>query len=192
MTIEDIFGNLPTLLTERMILRKIRMDDAEDIFAYASNPEVAEHVSWNTHSSIESSRTFISAVIEQYENGLVAPWGIIDKKTGHLIGTCGFLYWSIEHARAEIGYALARHRWGQGYMTEATLTMIAFGFEQMRLNRIEARCYVENIGSARVMEKSGMSFEGTLREQMLVKGDYRTLKMYSILRSEWEAGGEAE
>ena len=62
-----------------------------------------------------------------------------------------------------------------------------FGFEQMSLNRIEARCELPNIGSARVMEKIGMTYEGVLREQMYTKGAYRDVKMYSILRREWAA-----
>ncbi len=68
---------------------------------------------------------------------------------------------------------------------EAVRAMIRFGFEMMNLNRVEARCIAENIASARVMEKAGMTFEGILREHMFVKGKYQDLKMYSILRKEW-------
>ena len=186
MMIDEVFRDLPTLETERMILRKLRMEDVPDVYAYASVPEVAEHVAWDTHTSIDDSKTFVSSVIEQYNNGLVSTWGIVEKQSGRVIGTCGFVYWNIDHARSEIGYAIGREYWGKGMMTEAARAMLEFGFRRMELNRIEARCEVPNIGSARVMEKIGMSYEGLLREQMFVKGRYRDLKMYSILRREWE------
>jgi ribosomal-protein-alanine N-acetyltransferase len=72
-------------------------------------------------------------------------------------------------------------------MTEAVRTVIAFGFCTMQLNRVQAICEVENVASARVMEKVGMTFEGRLREYMFFKEHHRNLKMYSILRGEWDA-----
>lgn len=186
MMIEDIFRDIPTLETGRIILRPMRMDDADDIFAYASDPEVAKHVVWDTHASIEDSKSFLGSVLEQYNNGMVSSWGIEERASGKLIGTCGFVYWNITHARAEIGYALGRAYWGRGYMTEAAGQITAFGFESMKLNRLEARCEVANVGSAKVMQKIGMSYEGILRQQIFVKGHYQDLMMYSILRSEWE------
>jgi len=185
MTIQDIFGDLPTLQTERLILRRLSMSDAEDVFAYASDPEVARHVSWNAHATLEDSRAFLAAIVEQYHNGHVAGWGVEHRADRRLIGTAGFIYWNIDHARAEIGYAIGRSYWNAGYMTEAVREIIRFGFERMKLNRIEARCKVDNAGSARVMEKSGLRYEGTLRQQMIVKGEYRDLKMYAILREDW-------
>jgi [ribosomal protein S5]-alanine N-acetyltransferase len=69
-----------------------------------------------------------------------------------------------EHARAELGYVLSREHWGKGLMPEAVRAVIRFGFGRMELNRIQARCVAENTASARVMEKAGMTYEGTLRE----------------------------
>lgn len=74
-------------------------------------------------------------------------------------------------------------------MTEALRAIIAFGFEQLQLNRIEARCDAENVGSLRVMEKAGMTYEGTLRERHFVQGAFISLRFYSILRREYEARG---
>jgi ribosomal-protein-alanine N-acetyltransferase len=186
MTIQDIFADLPSLSTERLVLRRMSMDDAADMFENSSDPEMTRYVGWDAHRTIEDSRAFLATVIEQYHNGHVANWGIEQRENGRLIGTCGFIYWNITHARAEIGYALGRKYWNMGYMTEAVDEVLRFGFQRMELNRIEARCEVENIASARVMEKCGMSFEGVLRQHMLVRGSFRDLKMYSILRGEWE------
>ena len=80
---------------------------------------------------------------------------------------------------------LNRRYWGQAYMAEAVRAIVGFGFRELGMNRIQARCDVPNIGSARVMEKVGMAFEGVLRQQLFEKGTFRDIKIYSILRSEW-------
>jgi len=70
-------------------------------------------------------------------------------------------------------------------MTEATKEIIKFGFKKMNLARIEAKSMAENIGSQRVMEKAGMTFEGTIRKGMFTKGRHRDIKLYSILDEEF-------
>jgi ribosomal-protein-alanine N-acetyltransferase len=103
-----------------------------------------------------------------------------------MIGTCSYSFWVREDHCAEVGYVLNRRYWGQGYMAEAVRAIVGFGFRELGMNRIQARCDVPNIGSARVMEKAGMSFEGVLRQQLFEKGHYLDIKIYSILKSEWE------
>jgi ribosomal-protein-alanine N-acetyltransferase len=182
---EDVLKNLPTLETDRLILRKMILGDTEAVFAYASDPEVTRYVIWDAHRTIEDPETFLRSVAERYENAEVADWGIVYKGNGRFIGGCGIVGWDLENARAEIGYVLSRQYWGQGLMPEAVRAMIAFGFEKMGLNRLEARCITENTASARVMEKAGMLYEGTLRQREFIKGAYRDTKIYSILKSEF-------
>jgi len=184
--IEEIFDDLPTLETERLVLRKMRLDDAADLFDYASDPEVSTYTTWGPHESVQDSREFLMRILSLYESGQLGDWGIIHKADAKFIGTCGFAIWEPYHSRAEIGYAMSRKYWGKGLMTEAARELINFGFRKMQLNRVEARCMIDNIGSARVMEKSGMTYEGILREHMYAKGRYDDLKIYSILRREWE------
>jgi ribosomal-protein-alanine N-acetyltransferase len=149
---EDVLKNLPTLETDRLILRKMILGDTEAVFAYASDPEVTRYVIWDAHRTIEDSEIFLRSVAERYENAEVADWGIVYKGNGRFIGGCGIVGWDLENARAEIGYVLSRQYWGQGLMPEAVRAMIAFGFEKMGLNRLEARCITENTASARVHE----------------------------------------
>ena len=180
-----IFADLPTLETPRLRLRKMRLDDAEAHFAYASDPLVAEHTGWYPYQSVEASRDFLKVMVDRYAAGQEAGWAIALKEDDRLVGTAGFFSWSVPHRRAEVGYSLARWLWNRGLMTEALRAMIDFGFDRMNLNRIEARCKVENAASARVMEKAGMTFEGVLREHQLAKGAFETMKLYSVLRREW-------
>ncbi|MBM7586472.1 ribosomal-protein-alanine N-acetyltransferase [Bacillus pakistanensis] len=172
------FSDVPKIETERLILRKITLDDAEDMFIYASNEEVTRYVTWITHSSLSDTIKFINAFLPQYD----APWGIEFKENGRFIGTVHFVWWQPEHNSAEIGYVLSKEYWGKGLITEAARAIITFGFESMDLIRIQARCFLENKGSERVMEKLGMSFEGISRKVMYVKGEHKDLKVYSILK----------
>jgi ribosomal-protein-alanine N-acetyltransferase len=182
----SVFSNLPELETERLLLRKMRLDDAEALFAYASDPEVTRYVPWDTHRSMEDSESFLGFATEGYERGDFGGWGVVLKDDGVFIGTCGIdVGYAPEHARAELGYVLSRKHWGKGLMPEAVRAVIRFSFGRMGLNRVEARCIAENTASARVMEKAGMTYEGTLREREFIKGAYRDMKLYSILRREY-------
>ena len=185
MKIEDVFGDLPKIETERLILRKMNLNDAQDLYEYASDAEVTRYVTWDTHKSIEDYRNFLKSVIQRYEKKEVSGWGVVLKENKKFIGTCGYMWWHIGCARAEMGYALSRKYWDKGLMTETVKEIIKFGFEKMKLNRIEARCMIGNIASEKVMEKVGMTFEGIMREQMYAKGVFSDLKMYSILRREY-------
>lgn len=181
-----MFADLPELVTERLLLRRMCLDDAEAMFAYASDPEVTRYVLFETHRSIEDSREFLRSATEGYERGDFGSWGVVLKESGAFVGTCGLdVNYAPEHARAELGYVLSRGHWGQGLMTEAVRAVIRFGFGRMELNRIQARCIAENTASARVMEKAGMTYEGTLREREFIKGAYRDMKLYSVLRTEY-------
>jgi ribosomal-protein-alanine N-acetyltransferase len=185
--IDQLLAELPTLETERLLLRKITQADEADVFDCASEPEVSKYMSWEPHQSLEDTRAYLETVFERYRQHMPGPWGIVHKGDAKLIGTCGYYDWHRDHNRAEIGYVLSRSYWGQGYMAEAVRELIAFGFREIGLNRIQAMCNVPNIGSARVMEKAGMLFEGVLRQSFLEKGTYVDVKIYSILSSEWQS-----
>lgn len=188
MNREDVFGNLPTLDTDRLVLRKVRMDDAKDMFQYGSHPDVSKFTTWNQHESLADTREFIKFVLNRYDNKQTAPWGIEHKEDGKFIGTIDFGLWQPQHKSAELGYVISHDYWGNGLATEAALKIIAFGFQKMDLVRIQARCFTANAASSRVMEKVGMTFEGVLRKSWYLKGKHQDLKMYSILRDEFFDG----
>ncbi|VTR42005.1 N-acetyltransferase GCN5 [Actinobacillus pleuropneumoniae] len=186
MRIEDIFSDLPTLETGRTILRKLRSEDEQDIFRYGSDDEVSRYTSWPTHQTMEDTRHYLNKVLQKYDQHAVAPWGIVDKETGRVIGTSGFMAWNVHHDIAELGYALSKDYWNRGYMTEVIRTIISYGFDRMKLVRIEASCLPSNLGSARVMEKAGMTFEGIIRQSIFVKGKHEDLKLYSIVVDDYQ------
>lgn len=188
----DLPEQFLTLQTQRLILRQIAIADVEDIFAYASDPQVTAYTLWETHQSIDDTYEYINNVaLELYRSGRGITWGVITKESGKLIGTCSLQTTTI-HRRAELGYTLARNYWGQGLMTEAAKTAIAFGFHTMHLLRIQAFCAVENVASSRVLEKAGMEFEGVLHNYVFTKERPWDVKMYAITQPfNFEANFEA-
>lgn len=182
---EELFKYLPFLETPRLKLRKLTARDAGDVFEYASVEEVTKYVSWVPHRTLADTKSFLKHVLFQYEKGMPASWGLVLKENEKLIGTGGFLWWSIENSKAEVGYVVSNRYWNKGIATEALGRILEFGFEIMQLERIEARCFVENTASERVMQKCGMKLEGILRSSMYLKGAYRSFKLYSILRNEF-------
>jgi ribosomal-protein-alanine N-acetyltransferase len=179
---------LPMLETPRLLLRPLTLADAPAFFAYASDPDVARTTTWEPHASLADTRAFIRFARNHYAAGEPGPWGLVLRADERVIGTCG-LALAAHHCRGELGYALARDCWGQGLATEAAAAVVRYGFEALRLHRVEARCLVDNHASERVMQKLGMTYEGTLRDCNLIKGEFVTLKVYSVLRPEWEARG---
>ena len=179
----DLPEQFLTLQTPRLILRKLVIDDAEDIFAYASDPQVTTYTSWETHQSIDDTYKYLNDfVFELYRSGKGMDWGIVEKESGKLIGTCG-LYVETIHRRGTLGYDLAKPYWGKGFITEAAKVAISFGFHVMQLQRIQAICEVDHGASARVLEKVGMQFEGILHNYVFYKQRSWNVKMYAIARS---------
>ncbi|MEI4801837.1 GNAT family protein [Bacillus sp. NPDC077411] len=186
MEYEKIAEKYPALITERLCLRPLTIEDADDVFEYASNSEIATYTVWYPHETLQDSKMFVQSILDQYEKGEMAAYGIELKKEKKMIGTCGFIEYDKNHHKAELAYALSPNYWGQGIATEAAKACIRYGFEILQLNRIEARCHASNVQSERVMKRLGMQYEGTLRKDMFVKGAYRDTKIYSILREEYD------
>jgi ribosomal-protein-alanine N-acetyltransferase len=182
---QSILDHPPTIETDRLLLRPLTMADEEAVYSYGRDPEVTKYMSFETHNSIEDSRTFLRLVATQYANHEPSSLGIIFKEKNLLIGSIGYLNWSNDHKRIEIGYVLLRDYWNKGIISEAVKALVDYLFDKSDLVRIEARCLKENTASARVMEKIGMQCEGILRKQLFAKGEYHDMKIYSILRDEW-------
>lgn len=183
---ELFFRGTPELETDRLILRRLVSEDAEDIFAYASDDEVTPYMTWDTHQTVDDSRGFIDFILARYEQDAAGEWGIVLKDSGRLIGSMGFPWVDSKNKRGEIGYVLARPFWGQGLMPEAVDRLLKFAFEEMELNRVECCHFLPNEKSGRVMQKAGMRFEGIARERFFAKGRFWDVKVYAILKKEWE------
>ena len=176
--------SMPTLETPRLILRRMTMKDAKDIFEYSRDEEVACHVLWSAQRDIGEAKDYCRYMLRRYRADEPSSWGIIDRQTRHLVGTIGYMDYSMDNASVEIGYSLARWLWNGGYMTEALARVIDYTFESMDINRIEAQHELDNPASGRVMEKCGMRKEGVLRQRLYNKGKFVDVALYAILKSD--------
>ena len=180
--------SMPTLETKRLILRRMTMKDAQDIFEYSKDPEVALHVLWDAQKDLSEAKEYCRFMMRRYRQDQPSSWGIIHKASGRLVGTIGYMEYREEHGSVEVGYSLARSLWNGGYMTEALSRVIAHTFETMDINRIEAQHELDNPSSGRVMEKCGMKKEGVLRQRLYNKGKYVDVALYAILHSDYMKG----
>jgi RimJ/RimL family protein N-acetyltransferase len=177
----------PTLMTERLTLRTFIPDDAFDIERLAGMREIADTTLTIPHPYPHgAAAAWILTHTPAWEAGSTATFAIVETKSGRLVGVTSLMI-NREHRRGELGYWIALDRWNQGYATESNQRLVDFGFEVLGLHRIEARHFVRNLASGRVMQKLGMQHEGVERD-WAAKGDhYESLAVYSILEEEWRA-----
>lgn len=183
--IKDIINDDFKLESERLILRRLTLYDAEDIFEYASDPQIDKYVPWEHNKSIDMTITFLKEEIAHYKEMNTFAFGLEHKENHKIIGIVNVGRWDKECDWIEIGYTISREYWNQGITTEASKTLIEFIFKEMEVNRIEAVCIVDNKASERVMQKLGMTYEGILRKRLFSNGNYYDAKMYSILKNEY-------
>lgn len=184
---EQFFDSLRHLETRRLILRRMTLRDAPDMFEYSRDPLVARHVLWDAHRNIGQTRSYIRSVTHNYRAGKPASLVIEYKPEHKVIGTIGFMWYCEDSRSAEVGYSLSRQYWNQGLMTEALAKLIEYGFTRLRLNRIEGQHETDNPSSGRVMRKAGMVHEGTLRQRLYNKGRFVDMELYALLRQDYEA-----
>ena len=152
------------LETHRLILRRYRIEDAEDMFSnWASDPEVTKFLTWPTHSTVEVTRMLVNNWISRYDDGGYFNWAIEWKETGSVIGNIAVVKLNEQTEAADMGYCMSRAFWGRGIMPEALRAVMDYLFDTVGMSRIAACHDVNNPKSGRVMEKAGMKTEGILR-----------------------------
>ena len=181
----SIFIRIPTLETNRLILRKILPSDTADMYDYSSRPETSRYLLWSPHANLKYTKKYIAYLQTAYRNEEFFDFGLVDKESGKMIGTCGFTDFDMDNNSAEIGYVLHPDFWGKGFAKEAILRVMAFGFAELHLHRITAKIMTGNSASKRVAEKCGMRHESTHLESMMIKGNYETIDEYAILAKEF-------
>lgn len=175
---------IPTLDTPRLRLRPILVTDADAIFEYAKDPEVSKFTLWEPYQSISDAEHFINGYVrEYYADGEPEPLGITLQGTDKVIGTVG-AFWTSKRCM-ELAYALSPNFWNRGLVTEASRAVMNYCFDTFDIDRFQSRCKALNAASARVMEKIGMRYEGTLRQAVFHRNVSWDMKYYSILRAEW-------
>jgi ribosomal-protein-alanine N-acetyltransferase len=175
------FSSFPTLVTERLTLRRIEDNDIPELFDLRSNNRVMEFVDRPLATSLEDISDFLQRINDSINNNVGITWAIALKDDQKLIGTIGF--WKImkEHYRAEIGFLLNIGYQRKGIMQEALSTVINFGFETMKLHSIEANVNPANVASIKLLERKGFIREAYFKENFYFEGKFLDSAIYSLI-----------
>ena len=168
---------------ERVYLRPRTADDADALYAYASDPEIIRYLPWEIAPSVEAVGPFLVESVGRRQRAEAVDFAIVLCETNEVIGQTDLMELKSVRGQAELGYIVARPYWGQGLMTEAAVLTLTHGFSALRLGRITAYADGENVASQRVMQKVGMRW--TSSETRTVKGESRPYVRYEITRNEW-------
>ena len=172
--------------TERIKLRLIELSDLNSIHKLHSLPETDEFNALGIPQNIEETKNVIEPWIA--ENGLDKiknyTFAIENRMDREFIGLFGLKLGNEKYKRGEVWYKIHSDYWKKGYATESLKTVLNFGFDNLKLHRIEAGCAVENIGSFKVLEKAGMIREGRLRQVLPLKSGWSDNFEYSILETD--------
>lgn len=172
--------------TDRLILRKFTIDDAEDMFNnWASDKETTKYVSFDPHKDVEITKKVINIWLNEYkDNGF--NWVVELKETGEIIGNISIVSLKEKDDYGEIGYAYGSKYWGNGYATEALKAVIDYLLNECCFNLVEARYVPSNPASGKVMKKAGMKYEGSLRKRIKSKlnDGYEDAIYYSITKED--------
>lgn len=176
---------LPVLRTERLVLRAFDPNDAVDVYTYAQSDKVGPMAGWAPHKSLEESRAMVQGFIEKGD-----VWAVVEKKTGHVIGTVSLrrdMKRRVENS-LQMGFALGEKYWGQGFATEACSEVLRYAFGELDCPVLSVNHFPQNQKSRRVIKKLGFSCEGTLRyASLLPDGTPADLVTYSLLKTEYDA-----
>jgi RimJ/RimL family protein N-acetyltransferase len=167
--------------TERLLLRWPTEADAEEMFArYAKDPDVTRYMSWRPHRSLDDTLAYLE--LKRSDDSLYN-WLVYSREGGQLLGTIGC---RVDMHIVQFGYCYARDAWGRGNATEAAQTMVRVWLAEPTVWRVQAFCDPKNVASARVLEKAGLTYEGTLRKHSLTPNiceGPQDVRCYAIVRN---------
>ncbi len=178
---------LPTIPTARLRLRWLIPDDVPALATVFGDPEVCRYWSRPALPGLAAAEALHDEILGGFAARSLFQWGIADRETDAVVGTCTLAALSTEHRRAEVGFALARDAWGRGYIAEALAALLGFAFESLGLHRMEADVDPRNARSIRALERVGFEREGYLRERYHLNGELQDAVLYGLLRRDWAA-----
>jgi [ribosomal protein S5]-alanine N-acetyltransferase len=176
---------LPTITTERLRLRALSPGDVPALAVIFGDAEVCRFWSHAALTDAGAVQALYDHIVKCFAARSLFQWGIAERDSDAVVGTCTLAALSPEHRRAELGFALARASWGRGLIAEALPAVVGFAFETLDLHRLEADVDPRNYRSIRAIERLGFNREGHLRERYHVNGELQDAMLYGLLRRDW-------
>ncbi|MEU9957576.1 GNAT family protein [Streptomyces sp. NPDC050982] len=170
-----------------MTLSRIRLADWRAVHSWASLDQACRFQAWGPNTE-EQTREFVADAVEAWSHSPQRRFAYAARVAGDVVGMGELHVRSRGQRQGEISYAVHPRVWGQGVGTAIGNELLARGFEDLELHRIYATCDPRNLGSARVLGKVGMTWEGRLRHTALIRDGWRDSEMFSVLEAEWRGG----
>ena len=170
---------MPSIETDRLLLRMIRADDLDHLASLLSDPDVVKYVGDGKPAGREEAARALESIIKHWDTHGFGRWAVVDKSTGEFIGFGGL---RSLFGTPEVVYHLTKAHWGKGYATELARAALRFGFQERGFDRIVAITKPQNAGSIHVMDKLGLRFEKEARYYDI------DVVQYEINREEFTAG----
>ncbi len=175
-----IFVPYPVIHTDRLTIRQVKRQDAEDLYELCRRPEMSRFSMWNPHNSIDDTKTFINYQISRYRRRECTFFVVEHTATHKVIGTCSYVSIEGDYKIAEIGYSILSDLWGQGFGTEVADALTGFAFDRIGVQRVFARVLPQNLASKRVLERIGFEYEGTLKKGFYFDGKVSDIEVYGM------------
>lgn len=177
---------LPVIEAPRVHLRHLEESDTDSLFEIFSDREAMRYWSAPPFQKRAEAAELLAEIHECFRQKTLLEWGIARRSDNKVIGTTTLFHLDEKNRRAEIGYALNRRFWGNGFVNEALISLFNFAFAELNLHRIEADVDPHNAASIRVLERLGFQKEGHLRERWIVGDEIQDALFYGLLRRDWE------
>lgn len=175
-----------TIETERLILRRFRYDDDDAMLKnFIADEKIQSLYSEPVYTTKDAVKGLLDKYIGSYEKDDYYRWAITEKNTDECIGQIAYFLVDSKNHFAEIEYCIGSEFQRRGYATEAAKAVIAYGFDRINLHKVQICTKTINAASKRVIEKCGLTYEGTLRDYFYMNGEYVGRLYFSILRSEY-------
>lgn len=175
------FDPFPILETERLVLRRIILDDAQSYFELRSNVDAMKHICKPLQTSIEESKKMIYQINEMIAFNDGIGWAISLKDNPKMIGSVSFHRIDKVHYRAEIGYMLHPNYWRKGIVSEAVEAIIKYGFNILKFHSIEAHIDPTNVGSEKILQNFNFVKEAYFKENYFFAGQFLDTAVYSLI-----------
>lgn len=178
-----VFEKFPTLETERLLLQEISLEDAIIVFKGNSTLSSLKYIARDPFTKIEEAEKKVKDYSTWFSEKTCLMFKFINKVDNKPVGYGGLFNISHSANKGEIGYIILEEYWGKGFVSEAVKTLIDYGFNELKLNKIFALIDPENLASKRTVEKFGFEVEGTLRQNDYAQGKYFDVLYYALFNN---------
>ena len=178
---------IDSVVSPRTTLREVQASDLPDLMEVNGDPEVTQFLPYATWQSLADASAWLERMKNLMATGSASQLVIVRNADKKVIGTALLFKFEESSNRLELGYALGRAYWKQGYAAEALRALLANVFTAMHVRRVEAEVNPDNIASNALLRSLGFSHEGYLRERWVAKGATYGVNIYGLLASEWAA-----